>query len=610
MKANLLVSVAIVALLLLWTPGYSVLALDHSGTLVADETWSPADNPHKIIGNVTVPAGIKLTILPGTQVFFTGYYSIAVAGEMAADGTAGAPIIFTRAAVATNYWNNLLFQNNGTGSLTYCLVEYAYYGVSLGTNSACTVDHCTIQLANYYGIYWYAPATNPGHVITNNLIRNCRSIGVYVSNVTDATIGTGNQVVDNQAGIYFVNCTSPQVTAQNTIVRHLSYGVQFQNCSQPVLLSDVSESGIGVIYRTCTGVGTIADLAFTGNTEAAIQVQGCGAFSLGGGNTITGNGSPLAIDAGAFPDAASQIPTSGNLVNAIRVVAGSGSLIGTWHKFAGLDYWLVGNASIAAAGDLTIAPGTTLKCGASAGITVAGKLSLAGTAEAPIRMTRIGADYWGGLRFNSGSEGVVQHVDIEYASYGLYQNQTAIVPISKCRFRQCTYGVYIAGGTTGQVTGSEFFYNDYGIYLAPGATAAVGGSGENLCCFKGNRTWALFNNNAAAIKAEFNYWGDPTGPNHPSHPAGRGDRVSDSVDFIPYSWVCADACECDLNKNGSCNILDYQLFIQDWGRTDCGTPPGSGNPPNDCECDINLDGGCNILDYQLFIQDWGRTDCP
>jgi hypothetical protein len=77
-----------------------------------------------------------------------------------------------------------------------------------------------------------------------------------------------------------------------------------------------------------------------------------------------------------------------------------------------------------------------------------------------------------------------------------------------------------------------------------------------------------------------------------------------------FTTISSDVCECNLNTDHSCNILDYQLFIQDWGRTDCGTPPGSGNPPNDCECDLNHDGKCNILDYQIFIQDWGRTDCP
>ena len=77
-----------------------------------------------------------------------------------------------------------------------------------------------------------------------------------------------------------------------------------------------------------------------------------------------------------------------------------------------------------------------------------------------------------------------------------------------------------------------------------------------------------------------------------------------------YVFTAIDFCACDLNHDGKCNILDYQIFIQDWGRTNCGTPPGSGDPPNDCECDLNSDGKCNILDYQIFIQDWGRTDCP
>ena len=31
----------------------------------------------------------------------------------------------------------------------------------------------------------------------------------------------------------------------------------------------------------------------------------------------------------------------------------------------------------------------------------------------------------------------------------------------------------------------------------------------------------------------------------------------------------ADVCECDLNHDGACNILDWPYFIEDWGRTDC-----------------------------------------
>jgi hypothetical protein len=77
-----------------------------------------------------------------------------------------------------------------------------------------------------------------------------------------------------------------------------------------------------------------------------------------------------------------------------------------------------------------------------------------------------------------------------------------------------------------------------------------------------------------------------------------------------WSFTTADPCECDLNADGRCDMLDWLLFGEDWGRTDCGTPPGSGNPPNDCECDLNADGRCDMLDWLLFGEDWGRTDCP
>ena len=74
---------------------------------------------------------------------------------------------------------------------------------------------------------------------------------------------------------------------------------------------------------------------------------------------------------------------------------------------------------------------------------------------------------------------------------------------------------------------------------------------------------------------------------------------SDFSDEISYHL-----CWCDLNRDGSCNILDKLLLSRDWGRTDCNEPE-----TEPCECDLNQDGSCNILDKVLFRQDWGRTEC-
>ncbi len=39
---------------------------------------------------------------------------------------------------------------------------------------------------------------------------------------------------------------------------------------------------------------------------------------------------------------------------------------------------------------------------------------------------------------------------------------------------------------------------------------------------------------ATLLNAEYNWWGDPTGPTHPDNPGGKGDNVTGNVDFTPW----------------------------------------------------------------------------
>lgn len=54
--------------------------------------------------------------------------------------------------------------------------------------------------------------------------------------------------------------------------------------------------------------------------------------------------------------------------------------------------------------------------------------------------------------------------------------------------------------------------------------------------FEGNAKYGVENKDSNnIIDAEYNWWGDATGPYHPdSNPGGLGDTVSDYVDFIPW----------------------------------------------------------------------------
>jgi hypothetical protein len=67
---------------------------DVGGNLTQNTTWTAAAGPYRMTQDVVVPAGIKLTIEPGTIVFGVAGASIIVRGLLEAVGTAEAPILF------------------------------------------------------------------------------------------------------------------------------------------------------------------------------------------------------------------------------------------------------------------------------------------------------------------------------------------------------------------------------------------------------------------------------------------------------------------------------------------------------------------------------------
>ncbi len=62
------------------------------------------------------------------------------------------------------------------------------------------------------------------------------------------------------------------------------------------------------------------------------------------------------------------------------------------------------------------------------------------------------------------------------------------------------------------------------------------------------------------------------------YPVGRVIRQSiqagtltsnNTVINLVVSTGTTAACECDLNKDGRCNMIDWTLFGRNWGRTNC-----------------------------------------
>ena len=83
-----------------------------SGSISTDTTWTLANSPYFVEGNITVESGVVLTIEAGVEVRFNGSFSFIVNGTLNATGTSGLPIKFTsnQTLPSSGDWQGIILQ--------------------------------------------------------------------------------------------------------------------------------------------------------------------------------------------------------------------------------------------------------------------------------------------------------------------------------------------------------------------------------------------------------------------------------------------------------------------------------------------------------------------
>ncbi len=187
-----------------------------SGTLTHNETWS---GTIKVLGDVIVPAGITLTILPGTTALFapasggasgsTSAYGFIVSGSLVATGTAGSPIVFgsSSACPTPADWGGLRIVAAAADAsvlLAHCTIQYANIGLSVkadGYNVHLDISDCLVQQIAGTGVY--LEGVNGGRLdgsLHHNEIRQTGAAGLHVLTDQDAAATlaiTQNNIHDN-----------------------------------------------------------------------------------------------------------------------------------------------------------------------------------------------------------------------------------------------------------------------------------------------------------------------------------------------------------------------------------------------------------------------------
>ncbi len=152
----------VVACLLVLAPPVQAVPTIVGGTIAQNTTWQ---GEILVTNHVQVPAGVTLTIQPGTRVEFQHYrgyreptkrLTMRVQGSIVAAGTASDPIYFTSDAAdpQNGDWSMLrVMSPSGPARFEYCVFECALQGLN-AWNASPSISHCVFRWNNWEGVYF------------------------------------------------------------------------------------------------------------------------------------------------------------------------------------------------------------------------------------------------------------------------------------------------------------------------------------------------------------------------------------------------------------------------------------------------------------------------
>ena len=176
-------------LMFLVFPGTAALGeTEVSGSISEDTRWSLSESPYIVTGDVTVEAGVTLTVNSGVQVKFNNGFSLSVSGTLNASGTSVSQILFTsnQSTPFVSDWGGIRFNDNSGGSLSNCVVEYADIGIYMYRNTSPQITGCTIRHNNIgVKLSIYYTSDQPGTVVNNCSLYENTEYNYYVDSGRD-----------------------------------------------------------------------------------------------------------------------------------------------------------------------------------------------------------------------------------------------------------------------------------------------------------------------------------------------------------------------------------------------------------------------------------------
>jgi parallel beta-helix repeat protein len=95
-------------------------------------------------------------------------------------------------------------------------------------------------------------------------------------------------------------------------------------------------------------------------------------------------------------------------------------------------------------------------------------------------------------------------------------------------------GIYLCASFDNVVKTNNLHGNNYGVGAWSAGRTPVGSNQIHYNNMAGNTGFGVRTFDTVTIDTRFNWWGDTSGPTHPSNSGGIGDKISDNVDYSPW----------------------------------------------------------------------------
>ena len=260
----------ITLLFILFLARYTQAQTSVSGGIYSNTTWTLANSPYLMTGNIVVFPGVTLNIEPGVEVrvkengFSGTQYYLETRGTINMVGSSDAPITFRADTAITTVgaWQGFIIKNSQGGSINYNYVNVAN----------------TISCFEYDG-------SVPSNIQLNQCNFSYNGYAVLVGtdlNAKDCVFFGNDNAIYGWANFTFLNCVfddnisalsiyANSLEMNNCVVRNNNLGININTGSISGTLVKNTLFENNIIAYNYGNNGLIDSCIFIGNTEAVIN---------------------------------------------------------------------------------------------------------------------------------------------------------------------------------------------------------------------------------------------------------------------------------------------------------------------------------------------------